>query len=65
VPLRGSAQKKISKTNMKNKKLNISLDKALTNFTLAKFCGAMTAIIILATVKYLITGDFHIEFSDY
>lgn len=50
---------------MKKKKLNISLDKALTNFTLAKFCGAMTAIIILATVKYLITGDFHIEFSNY
>lgn len=39
--------------------------KALANFTLAKFCGAIITITILAAVKYLISGNFHLELCDF
>jgi len=37
----------------------LSLNKALENFTLAKLCGAFITPIILATVKYITTGDLY------
>jgi hypothetical protein len=49
----------------KMKKLRTILNKALANFTLAKFCGAIITVTILAIVKYLISGSFHIEYSDF
>lgn len=47
------------------KKIKIIINKFLTHFTLAKLTGALFTIIIVATVKYLISGDFYIEYSDY
>jgi len=41
------------------------LKKALANFTLAKFSGAIITITILAAVKYIISGNFHLEFCDF
>ena len=49
----------------KTKKLITIIKKALANFTLAKFCGAIITVTILAIVKYLISGSFHIEYSDF
>jgi hypothetical protein len=46
-------------------KLKTNITKALANFTLAKFCGAMFTITTLAIIKYLISGDFHIEYCDF
>nr|YP_008965311.1 hypothetical protein [Rhynchosporium agropyri]AHC02308.1 hypothetical protein [Rhynchosporium agropyri] len=34
-------------------------------FTLAKFCGAILTFTILASIKYLISGSFHIEYCDF
>lgn len=48
----------------KFKSLNI-IKKALTNFTLAKFCGAIITVLSLATIKYIISGNFHLEYSDF
>jgi hypothetical protein len=50
---------------MKNQKLKARFNKALANFTLAKFCGALITVTILAVVKYIISGNFHIEYSDF
>jgi hypothetical protein len=33
--------------------------------TLAKFLSAMSTILIVAYVKYTISGSFHIEYSDF
>jgi len=41
------------------------IENALVNFTLAKFCGAIITITILSAVKYLISGNFHLEFCDF
>jgi hypothetical protein len=49
----------------KNETLRIKIDKALANFTLAKFCGAIITVSIVAALKYLISGDFHIEYCDF
>jgi hypothetical protein len=46
-------------------KLKTNMVKALANFTLAKFCGAIFTITTLAIIKYLISGDFHLEYSDF
>ena len=49
----------------KYEKLKINLNKALANFTLAKFFGAIFTVTIVAIVKYLISGDFHLEYCDF
>ena len=36
----------------------------LVNFTLAKFTGALVTIIMVALIKYLITGNLHIEYCE-
>lgn len=49
----------------KYENLKIVTIKALANFTLAKFSGAIITVTILAGVKYLISGNFHLEFCDF
>jgi hypothetical protein len=49
----------------KYENLKIIINKALANFTLAKFCGAIITVTTLATIKYLISGNFHFEFCDF
>jgi len=46
-------------------KLNIIVTKTSALFTLAKFCGAIFTVTILAMVKYSISGSFHIEYCDF
>jgi hypothetical protein len=37
----------------------------LVNFTLAKITGALITIILVALIKYMISGNLHIEFSEF
>jgi len=48
-----------------NIKFKLIVKKTLAYFTLAKFCGAIFTITILAMVKYYISGSFHIEYSEF
>jgi hypothetical protein len=41
------------------------LNKFLFSFTLAKFTGALFTITIVAMIKYSISGNFHIEYSEF
>ena len=41
------------------------LNKILFRFTLAKFTGALFTITIVAMIKYSISGNFHIEYSEF
>jgi hypothetical protein len=47
------------------RKVFIKINQTLACFTLAKFCGAMFTIIIVAAVRYSISGDCQIEFADF
>ncbi len=57
---------KINK-NMKNfiqttkKTINI----LLVNFTLAKFTGALVTILLVTLIKYMISGNLHIDYSEF
>jgi len=42
-----------------------TINTLLVNFTLAKFAGALVTIILVALIKYLISGDLHIEYSEF
>ena len=46
-------------------KLYIIVKKTSALFTLAKFCGAILTVTILASIKYIISGSFHIEYCDF
>jgi len=46
-------------------KVKVKLNKILFNFTLAKFNGAVVTIILVAMVKYCISGNFHIEYCEF
>lgn len=37
----------------------------LNNFTLAKLLGALFTALLVAALKYYISGDFHIEYNDF
>jgi len=50
---------------MKKQLLNQKIFKALANITLAKFCGALFTVTMLAIIKYIISGNFHIEYCDF
>ena len=51
---------------MKINILNIKfLKKAATNFTFAKFLGAVSTIIIVTSIKYYISGNLSLEYSDF
>lgn len=45
--------------------INFIVKKTSASFTLAKFCGAILTVTILASIKYLISGSFHIEYCDF
>jgi hypothetical protein len=50
----------------KNKKLIVkSLKTMATTFTLARFLGAMSTIIVVALIKYSISGNLSIEYGDF
>jgi hypothetical protein len=57
---------KINK-NMKNfiqttkKTINI----LLVNFTLAIFTGALVTILLVTLIKYMISGNLHIDYSEF
>jgi hypothetical protein len=42
-----------------------TINTMLVNFTLAKFTGALVTIILVALIKYLITGNLHIEYCEF
>jgi len=42
-----------------------TINTILVNFTLAKFTGALVTIIMVALIKYLITGNLHIEYCEF
>ncbi len=46
-------------------KLYIIVKKTSALFTLAKFCGAIFTVTILAIIKYSVSGGFHIEYCDF
>jgi hypothetical protein len=42
-----------------------TINTLLVNFTLAKFTGALVTIILVAIIKYLISGNLQIEFCEF
>lgn len=46
-------------------KKNSVLINVLANFTLAKFLSALITITLLATIKYIVTGNFYIDYSNF
>ncbi len=55
------------KKNMKNtiQITKKTINTLLVNFTLAKFTGALVTITLVALIKYIISGNLHIEYGDY
>lgn len=43
-------------------KLKKVIVKTTVSFTVAKFCGAIITVTMLAMVKYIISGNLHIEY---
>jgi hypothetical protein len=41
-----------------------TINTLLVNFTLAKFTGALATIILVALIKYIISGNLHIEYCE-
>ena len=39
--------------------------KFISHFTLAKLLGALFTAVLVASLKYYISGDFHIEYNDF
>lgn len=50
---------------MKKSRLLIIVKKTSASFTLAKFCGAIFTVTMLAIIKYYISGSFHLEYCDF
>ena len=42
-----------------------TINTLLVNFTLAKFAGAFVTIIIVAFIKYMVSGNFYIEYCEF
>ena len=42
-----------------------TINTILVNFTLAKFTGALVTIIMVALIKYMITGNLHIDYCEF
>ena len=42
-----------------------TINTSLVNFTLAKFSGALFTIIIVAFIKYFLSGSFHIVYCEF
>jgi hypothetical protein len=47
------------------KKTTKTINTLLVNFTLAKFTGALVTIIVVALIKYMVSGNFHIEYCEF
>jgi hypothetical protein len=41
------------------------INNILNHFTLAKFLGGLTTALIVASVKYSLSGSFHIEYYEF
>jgi len=46
------------------KKINF-FDQIVSRFTMAKFISALLTIVIVASVKYIISGNLYIEYSEF
>ena len=42
-----------------------TMNTLLVNFTLAKFAGAFVTIIMVALIKYMVSGNFHLEYCEF
>ena len=42
-----------------------TINTLLVNFTLAKFASAFVTIIMVALIKYMVSGNFHIEYCEF
>ena len=42
-----------------------TINTLLVNFTLAKFTSALITIILVALIKYMISGNLHIEYCEF
>jgi hypothetical protein len=51
--------KKILQTTKK------TINTLLANFTLAKFASAFVTIITVALIKYMVSGNFYIEYCEF
>jgi len=47
------------------KVIQVTINNILVNFTLAKFAGALFTITMVALIKFSISGNFHISYSDF
>lgn len=47
------------------KNINLGLNFFITHFTLAKLLGGLLTALVVATLKYYISGGFHIENSEW
>lgn len=45
--------------------INNVFKKVLANFTLAKFLSALITITLLAAIKYIVTGNFYLDYSNF
>jgi hypothetical protein len=43
----------------------LKINYILANFTLAKFLAAVITALLVASLKYSISGSLHIEYSDF
>jgi hypothetical protein len=50
---------------MKNNNINSRIKKFLQNFTLSRCIGALITVTIVACIKYIISGNLHIDYSDF
>jgi hypothetical protein len=42
-----------------------TINTLLVNFTLAKFASAFVTIIMVALIKYMVSGNFYIEYCEF
>lgn len=45
--------------------IKVQLNSILVNFTFAKFSGAVITIILVAVIKYSISGNFHLNYCEF
>lgn len=50
---------------MKTLKISNFFDQIISRFTIAKFISALLTIVIIASVKYAISGNLYIEYSEF
>ncbi len=55
----------MKKYNQAKLKINKIVNNILINYTLAKFISAVFTVIIVAILKYSVSGNFHIEYCEF